>query len=685
LVGKLAEMLVFNEALSDQRRILMEGYLANKWELQNLLPVGHAFKNSLPTITNYNNLLNEGLKLDLDASNDNNFTFNNTTISSWIDSSGNNNTLSTVPSIGTPTIQTNTVNNKRGVYFNNASMIPLNNNQLVLNGTNEFSIFTIGYITGSSSNTHPTILGSYYSNNNNYELIRTRKFESIINLRSAPISAYEYYIYVRKNTVDPLNQLVITKPDPLDPDAPYIVISGPTLTGNIENGIQNINSNTSTYEFSTYQNGDTLITDTNTMLQNDTFYTNFYLGGKSGDANSFMTTGYIHKILVYNKKLDTASRIKVEGQLAINWNISTSNPYVPLNKITVYKSIPTKINIILTNWESCITTVYLGYNLSPSNLNDIIIVGPLTVEILNNNYYISVEIIFDVIHKYYFHILDNLNNEYTVCPKTISVSNISIITNSSVYILEDNDFGIVLSNWTDIVNSIGLYSNQIYNFDLYIGISSSDPSPVFVLNISINYTYDTYILYVPGLTSINGKYLYFRRTNNNYLITIPPILINSITLTSVLDHRYGFINISETFIVTITSNINPFGSTYSSVYVYYSTDHAQQFITLSELTYVNTVSVTGNNFTFSVNTNLPIISFYISTGPNFTGYTFYTDTVEFIDNTTLNAKLDTYNINTNERNILLNNLPTTLSSINTLAGTQSDYSGQTFIGSSTIT
>jgi hypothetical protein len=77
------------------------------------------------------------------------------------------------------------------------------------------------------------------------------------------------------------------------------------------------------------------------------------------------------------------------------------------------------------------------------------------------------------------------------------------------------------------------------------------------------------------------------------------------------------------------------------VYVYYSTDHAQQFITLSELTYVNTVSVTGNNFTFSVNTNLPTISFYISTGPNFTGYTFYTDTVEFIDNT-IDKVIETY-------------------------------------------
>ena len=97
------------------------------------------------------------------------------------------------------------------------------------------------------------------------------------------------------------------------------------------------------------------------------------------------------------------------------------------------------------------------------------------------------------------------------------------------------------------------------------------------------------------------------------------------------------------------------------------------------------VSVTGNNFTFSINTDVPVISFYISTGPNFTGFTFYTDTVEFIDNTTLNAKLDTYNINTNERNILLNNLPTTLSTINTLSGTLSDYTGQTFIGSSSIT
>jgi len=688
LVGTLAEMCVFSEAMSDQKRILMEGYLANKWGVTNLLPVGHAFANRLPNVTDFNDLLNEGLKMDLDANSDSNFTFSGNNILTWTDSTNNNNSLTTVNGLGTPTIQTNPVNGKRGVYFNNSSMIPSTNNQLVLNGASEFSIFTVGYITGSSSNTRPTILGSYYSNNNNYHLIRTRKFESIINLRSAPTSAYEYYIYVRKNTVDPLNQLVITKPNPANPALPYIVISGPLLTGNLENGLQNINSNTKIYDFNTNVNGNALVTNTNTMLQNDTFYTNFYLGGNSSDSNSFIQIGYIHKVLIYNRELDPGSRIKVDGQLAINWNVNSSNPYIKINNIKVYRGITTNINIILGNWSPNITSVYVGYNLSPSNINDIIKIGPFTVQSLNNNYYISCNIIFDQAYTYYFHILDNLNNQYLVCSKTITVLDISVTTVSSVSIIEGSTFNVELQNWKDIVNSIGLYSKQIYDFDLYIGTSNSDPSPVFVTNISINYINNVYVLSVPGLTNVNTKYLYFKKVVNNYHIDIPPILINLITLSAELDHYYAFINISETFNLTITSSINPFSSTYSSIYIYYSLIVASSSIQLSDLTLIGNVSVSGNNSIFSINLNYPnntTIGIYMSTGVNFTGYTFYTTGITLYDYQILNANLDTYNINTNERNILLSGLPTELSSVNVLSGSTPDYNNQTYITSANIT
>jgi hypothetical protein len=698
LIGTLAEMVVFSEALSDQRRILMEGYITNKWGLQNLLPQGHAYAYRFPNVNDFNKLVDDGIKMNLDASSNSNFTFDeNNTILTWKDSSGNN-SLSTVSGLGTPTIQTNGLNGKPGVYFNNASMIPSVNNQLVLNGDSEFSIFTVGYIGNSSPNTNPTILGSYYSNNNNYILPRTRNFRSIIKPRSAPINANEYFVYIRQNT-NLLNQLVITVPNPSNPSLPYLVVYGPLLTKTLDNGLHNINSNTkivnynSVPYFSSYVNGVELITNPTPTgvsyeTQYDTYYTNFYLGGNSGDSNSFIKTGYIHKVLVYNKNLDVISRIKVEGTLALNWNVNTISPYVTLNNIGVFKGIPTNITIVLENLPINVTTVYLAYNLSPTNLTGSINLGSFTIQVLNNRRYISTSITFTLSNTYYFHIVNASNVEYAVCSKPITVSNISINTASSVYIIEGSTYTIPLLNWSTIINNIGLYSKQITNFDLYIGTSNNDPSPVFVSNVQVSYINNNYVISLPGLTSVNLKYLFFRKTVNTVLVSIPPILINSITLSSTLSPHYGFINVNSSFTVSITSNKNPFSSTFSSVYVYYSTVIGSSNMILSNLTYINSFSVVGNTVTFSINTNIASIGFYISTGANYSGYTFYTDGVNMVDYASLSANLDTYDVNTNQRNILLPGWSSALyevTPIKVFSGSASDYTGQTLLVSPSIT
>jgi hypothetical protein len=705
LVGTLAEMVVFSEALSDQRRVLMEGYLANKWGLQNLLPTGHTYVNRFPNVLDFNNLIDEGIKMNLDASSNDNFTFDaNNTILSWIDSSGNN-SLSTVSGLGTPTIQTNGLNGKPGVYFNNSSMIPSVNNQLVLNGDSEFSIFTVGYIGDSSPNTNPTIFGSYYSNNNDYVAPHTRNFNIInprinrqLNPRSAPLNGNEYYMYIRQNT-NLLNQLVITVPNPSNPALPYLVVYGPILTESLSNGLQSINSDTkivnynSVPYFSSYINGQKLIENPapsgiSYRTQYDTYYTNFYLGGNSADSNSFVKTGYIHKVLVYNKNLDAVSRIKVEGSLALNWNVNTINPYVVVNRISAFKGIPTKITIILENLPTGVTSVYLAYNLSPTNLTNSISLGPFTIQVLNNRSYISTSITFTLSNTYYFHIVSASNLEYAVCSKTITVSDISISTASSVFIIEGTTYTIPLLNWSTIVNTIGLYSKQIIDFDLYIGISNTDPSPVFVTNVPISYINNNYVLSLPGLTSVNLKYLFFRKTINSILVSIPPILINSITLSSTLSPHYGFIDANSPFTVTMTSNKNPFSSTFSSVYVYYSTVIGSQNMILSNLTYINSFSVVGNTVTFTINTDTTPIGFYISTGPNYTGYTFFTDAINLIDYASLSANLDTYDVNTNQRNILLpgwSALLDEVTSIKVFSGSAPDYSGQTLLVSPSIT
>jgi hypothetical protein len=114
LTATLTEMLVFNEELTDNQRILLEGYLANKWGFTNLLQGSDIYVSREPNMTDYNTLNNNNIIMNLDANNNSNFTFDvNNNILSWVDLSSSNNSLQTIN--GSPLLQTNTNNNKLGV------------------------------------------------------------------------------------------------------------------------------------------------------------------------------------------------------------------------------------------------------------------------------------------------------------------------------------------------------------------------------------------------------------------------------------------------------------------------------------------------------------------------------------------------------------------------------------------
>jgi hypothetical protein len=49
--GEIAEILVFNDKLSKENHMQVEGYLAHKWNLQSYLPNDHAYKNSKPNVS----------------------------------------------------------------------------------------------------------------------------------------------------------------------------------------------------------------------------------------------------------------------------------------------------------------------------------------------------------------------------------------------------------------------------------------------------------------------------------------------------------------------------------------------------------------------------------------------------------------------------------------------------------
>jgi hypothetical protein len=276
-------------------------------------------------------------------------------------------------------------------------------------------------------------------------------------------------------------------------------------------------------------------------------------------------------------------------------------------------------------------------------------------------------------NTYYFQVLDQNNTDLSI----VNVSNLILDTVSSVDISENIPFNINLNNWSTIVNTIGVYSNQITNFDLSIGISTTDPSPVFVINIPITYVDNNYILEIPGLVNVNNKYLYFTKTVNDILISIPPILISYFNLSMVVDRNYGILNTNETYNLTITASINPFNSKYPSVYLYYATIPNA---ILEDLTLFEYIVVSNNSITFTTNQTESVIYFYISTDINFSGYTASVGPIHFINPTILLSNLDIYDANINTGNILLTGWSPyfrEITNLNVLSESDIDYSRQT--------
>ena len=495
------------------------------------------------------------------------------------------------------------------------------------------------------------------------------QLESLIS-RSNTTNADPFYAYNNIRGIgDGTNPIEITSP---------INIQNQT-TPSLFNA--NIDSNALTYNeynlFESQYSGS--ITNYNDTLNNN----QLFIGTNSNFELQY--NGLISEILIFNEPLTQEQKYSVEGYLAYKWNLQIylplNHPYSPIEsiaQINAYTKITTLINIILNNWtNTSVSQVYIGYNTSSSNLDNLTNLGPFTINQLNNYYYITFSVVIDDPNTYYFHVLDQNNTEYTDSSKVVNVSNLIVDTVSTVDISENTPFNINLNNWSTIVNTIGLYSNQITNFDLSIGISTTDPSPVFVVNIPITYVNNNYILAVPGLVDVNNKYLYFTKTINGNLISIPPILISYFNISMIIDRNYGILNANETYNLTISSSIDPFNSEFPNVYLYYATIPDA---TLSDVTLIEYIVVSDNTITFTTNQTDNIIYFYISTDVNFTGYTASVGPIHFINLSSLSSNLDIYDTNTNTRNILLKGWSpyfSQITNLNVLSGSASDYSGQT--------
>jgi hypothetical protein len=228
-------------------------------------------------ITQFSPLNINSIKLWLDASTTNNFTFSSSNITQWTDLSGNNNNATNSSSY--PIYNTSNL----GVNFTGGKYLQLPNNTIP-SGDNNYHIFVVLTPTDSSNNDE-LIIGSFDDT--------TSPGFNAINV----FFAYDNkYIQTWNNNSD-------LQSSSYTPGGKQIV------------SFEYISSVNRT----TYLNGTNIANDLPNARNSSV--NNNMIGGFL-EINSF--TGYIHEIIIYNNPLTTIERKKVENYLSDKWSVSLS-------------------------------------------------------------------------------------------------------------------------------------------------------------------------------------------------------------------------------------------------------------------------------------------------------------------------------------------------------------------------
>lgn len=255
--GTIFELLVYNQSLSSNQRQTVEGYLARKWAIT--LATTHPFS-VLPPFNRYFNPTDvPGCSLWLDAA-DNSSMNSTTTVTSWLDKSGSNNTM-----MGTATWTGTTMsfNGSTQAFSNTAYVFPASN----------YSMFAV------YSNTTAPSAGAYMNvvyGSNGFPMLGTFDSSRFVSARS-------------------------------------VVANTGALVANVAASSNVLVS--ATYEpstFSPFVNGITATTLAGTTLAT----TGVFVGGPSNYFN-----GTISELLIYSSTLTAAQRQQVEGYLIDKWSL----------------------------------------------------------------------------------------------------------------------------------------------------------------------------------------------------------------------------------------------------------------------------------------------------------------------------------------------------------------------------
>ena len=304
--GWIAELIIYNSALTTNQRQQIEGYLAWKWGLQANLPATHPYKaapfSPFSAVASVASLLNTNQlnsKLITSMFNPKNITgcqiwfdgadplgtgsapSNATTISTWADKSGN---ARNATATGTPTYSEKILNgigapllSGSTSYFTTPSFIP--------SPTGIPSIFIVMRQT------------SYVSGNSDFFLASDYRVIDLLGQGNN----YNAALTIGNSAQTPLTAINAT----LNPTLLSVIVTS---------GVGGVGYANGTYAATTGSSGGSLASS----------YV-YYIGGGPGFI------GYIYEVMMYNSSLSTAQRQQVEGYLAWKWglqaNLPSTHPY----------------------------------------------------------------------------------------------------------------------------------------------------------------------------------------------------------------------------------------------------------------------------------------------------------------------------------------------------------------------
>ncbi len=320
--GEMAEFILFNSALSDGNRQLVEYYLATKWGMLSFLPFNHPGK-ILPSMS-FNNLsgfspmMIPGSTLWLDAADSS--TLTGSTVTTWRDKSGagNNATSPAGPTqstyLGYPVVSFNGTSQ----YMTSANTVPTQTHTLI-------------------AVHRPEVLNGFYQGNTS--LFRYQISDYVVFPYMFETSPKGYITNFGSTAINFQNSTLLENSITTDLNIIIAVI---------RSGSQRIFKN------GTLQNSATSALTTAT--------TNTLNIGSLGGSSEFYQ-GSLGEMIVYRYDISDSAREQIEGYLAWKWGLQASlpanHPYRNA-RIFIPTAVPTSIPLAIKMASSFVPTSISG-------------------------------------------------------------------------------------------------------------------------------------------------------------------------------------------------------------------------------------------------------------------------------------------------------------------------------------